>query len=318
MAYTYKVGAKSEAAVSGVLEFVQHRQAKAEEQAKEQRAFDQKLREIVFNNPNDYNADYVNALIAGKSTTGIPARSNIPAIDVNTLAPGQTYSTKVAGGTMTYTGGKNEAEQDRLEKSYTDRLVRITSNRSGGLGLQDAKVNQAIHLRSLVDQYYDPRTGSYNIPSSQYKELAIGLASLVSNSNVALESTIRGIEQRTAKGDINGALTYVLGVPRNASTQAVMKNLIDSIDRQGQVSERLRNKYLQDFKRLSPERLDKERLDRLSAAELGSSFQDTLNQSLSRQNQRAAPSFNSEQEAVASGLPSGTIVIINGRRAVIE
>jgi len=104
--------------------------------------------------------------------------------------------------------------QDRLEKIYGDRLAKITSNRSGGLGLQDAKVNQAIHLRSLVNQFYDPKSKSFNIPSAQYQELALGLASLVSNSNMALESTIQGIQQRTAAGDIQGALTYVLGMPR--------------------------------------------------------------------------------------------------------
>src|SRR3990167_6845425 len=70
MAYTYKVGAKGEAAVSGVLDFVQRRQARAEELEDEQRKFDQRLREIVLQRP-DVSPDYIGALIAGKPATGI-------------------------------------------------------------------------------------------------------------------------------------------------------------------------------------------------------------------------------------------------------
>ena len=169
--------------------------------------------------------------------------------------------------------------QDRLEKIYGDRLAKITSNRSGGLGLQDAKVNQAIHLRSLVNQFYDPTTKSYNIPSAQYTELALGLASLVSNSQMALESTLQGIQTRTLAGDTQGALTYVLGLPRNANTQAIMKNLVSSIDRQGTVAEGLRNKYLEDFGKMAPKDLAPDRKDLLHQINLGSSFNDVLSQS---------------------------------------
>ncbi len=115
---------------------------------------------------------------------------------------------------------------------------------STGAGVQDAKVNQAIHLRALADQYYDPTTGNYNVPQAQYAELVMGLASLVANSNVATDAQRAEIRQRTAAGDINGLATYLTGSPKNANTQDVIKNLIDSIDRQGQVAEDERNKYL--------------------------------------------------------------------------
>jgi hypothetical protein len=109
--------------------------------------------------------------------------------------------------------------------------------------LQDAKVNQAIHLRALADQYYDPSTSSYNVPQAQYSEMVMGLASLVANSNTATDSSRREINQKTAAGDINGLASYLTGTPKNASTQEMMRNLIDSIDRQGSIAEQERNAY---------------------------------------------------------------------------
>ena len=180
---------------------------------------------------------------------------------------------------------KEEVVQDRLEKTHVDRLMKQISNRSGGLGLQDGKVNQAIHLRALIDQAYDPKTKQYNIPPVQYEELSIGLANLVSNSNTVTESMINGIRQKTAKGDLSGALTYALGMPRNASTQAIFKNLVSSIDRQGTVSEDLRNKYVESINKMAPKGLDKERVKELTDAmvsdnssnpALGSSYREYL------------------------------------------
>src|SRR5580704_2483272 len=43
---------------------------------------------------------------------------------------------------------RDEARQDRLEKEYTDRLTKVVASRTGQLGMQDAKVNQAVHLRT--------------------------------------------------------------------------------------------------------------------------------------------------------------------------
>ncbi len=158
------------------------------------------------------------------------------------------------------TGDKN---QQKLETDYKNTLLKELSNRSGGLGLQDAKVNQAIHLKALLDQYKDPTTGIYSVPKAQYAEIAMGMANLVSGSNVASDSAREEITQKTAKGDINGALTYILGTPFSGSTDAVFKNLADSIDRQGKVSEDLRNQYVQTLHGFVPTDLQQSRVDAL-------------------------------------------------------
>lgn len=170
-------------------------------------------------------------------------------------------------------------QQDKLEKDYRDLLDRAVQRGSGGLGQQDQKVNQAIHMRNLLDQYYDPKTGQYSVPKSQYEELAIGLANLISGSGQATESMRQGIIQRTAKGDINGALGYITGTTPSASTNAVFKNISDSVDRQGMVSEQLRDKYLDTFRGQAPTGLSPDRVKYLNKTAFASSYRDYLNQS---------------------------------------
>lgn len=173
-------------------------------------------------------------------------------------------------------------QQDSLEEKYATRLDKILSNRSGGLGVQDAKVNQAVHLRTLLDQYYDPNTKTYKVPQSQYEELAIGLANLLSGTNVATNSMREGIMQKTAKGDFAGAVAYITGTTPSASTGDVFKNLSDSIDRQGAISEKLRDKYLADLRKQFPSSLDKSRIERLEKTMVGNSYNEVLSQSSSK------------------------------------
>jgi hypothetical protein len=172
----------------------------------------------------------------------------------------------------------NADTQNNLEKQERDRLDKISSIRSGGLGLQDQKVNQSVHMLNLMDQYKDPM-GNYNVPPAQYEELAIGLANLISGSNTATESMIKGIKQKTAAGDLNGALTYVTGKNFNGSTQDILKNLRHTIERQGTVAETQRDKYMKDFIDTAPKELEKDRLNRLASVARGTSVKDYLSKS---------------------------------------
>lgn len=133
-------------------------------------------------------------------------------------------------------GGSSDAVQQKLEQQYRAVLVKEVNSRSGSLGTEDAKVVQANHLASLLNQYYDPKTGAYNVPKAQYGELVLGLAGMLSKTGTPTDSQTENIYQKTAKGDLNGALTYITGIPQNGSTNAVIKNLADSISRQAQTA----------------------------------------------------------------------------------
>jgi hypothetical protein len=157
----------------------------------------------------------------------------------------------------------SSSNQQKLEQEGRAVILKETSNRSGGLGIQDAKVNQAIHLKALFDQYAttDPDTGKavYNIPKSQYAEIATGLANLISPTGIVSDSLRKEIITRTAKGDINGAISYATGSPQNGSTQAVFQILKDSVDRQGTVAEQERQKYVDNLAALLPTDLSSDR-----------------------------------------------------------
>jgi BarA-like signal transduction histidine kinase len=153
--------------------------------------------------------------------------------------------------------------QDKLEQQYRTVLLKEASNRSGDLGIQNSKVSQAVHLTALLDQYKDPKTGNYNVPTAQYAELAMGLANLISPSGSA-ESDRQAILSKTASGDIKGALSYIIGTPQNGNTQQIIKNLADSIDRQGATAEDLRDEQVNFLQGLAPTGLDQSRIEALN------------------------------------------------------
>lgn len=157
----------------------------------------------------------------------------------------------------------NPKRQQALEQQYRGVLGRVLSSRSGGLGLEDQKVNQAIHLNALMDQNKDPKTGEYNIPKAQFAELASGLATLVSPNGRPTDSMREEIETKTAKGDFNGVLTYLTGTPFNGSTQAMYKMLRDSIERQGSVAEANREGYFNAIRAQAPTDLEDSRRQKL-------------------------------------------------------
>ena len=165
---------------------------------------------------------------------------------------------------------KTNAQQDKLEAKYTASLEKaFTGGRTGPLGIESAKVNQALHMKALFDQYKQP-DGTYNVYQAQYAELASGLANIVSNSSVGTESQRKDIASKTAKGDFNAVVQYLGGKPQNGNTQAIIKNLIDSIDRQGKQAEQNRDTVIQGVKDMYPTGLDPVRKARIDAAHLPS------------------------------------------------
>jgi hypothetical protein len=159
-------------------------------------------------------------------------------------------------------------DQGKLEQSYRTILSRAMSSRSGGIGLEDGKVQQANHLLALIDQSYDPKTGAYNIPKTQQAELALGLARLLSPGGQVGVQMMDEINQRTAKGDIAGLLTYVTGTPVSATPQAIAQMFKDSIERQGQVAQENREGSLAYLRALVPTDLDENRRQALESATL--------------------------------------------------
>jgi hypothetical protein len=158
--------------------------------------------------------------------------------------------------------------QPKLEQEYRTVLARAMSSRSGGIGMEDAKVQQANHALGMMDQFYDPKTGEYNIPTVQLNELALSLAKLTAGTSPAGEGMMKEFQQKTAKGDIAAGLTYLTGQPIAANTQAITKMLRESIERQGHIAEQNREGSMGYLRGLAPTDLDEQRRMALEANSL--------------------------------------------------
>lgn len=205
------------------------------------------------------NGDTYNQIAAKNGTTVDALRQANPNLDENNLKVGQNINLNTqTGGFGAYNGSSAKA-QDALEQQYRQTLVKEVQSRSGTLGTEDAKVAQANHLASLMNQYYDPNTGNYNVPKAQYGELVLGLAGMLSKTGTPTDSQTANINTATAKGDLNKALTYATGSPTNGSTQAVIKNLADSITRQANTAVSNRTAAVRLLEGLAPTGLDPRR-----------------------------------------------------------
>lgn len=186
-------------------------------------------------------------------------------------------------------GGNGTSGQDKLEQQYRTLLTKNLSNRSGGLGLEDAKVNQALHLQSLIDQSYDPSTGQYSVPKNLYGELTMGLARLVSPTGTVGIEAQKELMQRTAEGDLGGALSY-LGVTDDngnlptGSTQGVLQLLAHSIARQGETAEANRKGYIDQMHGLAPTNLDPSIVSKFDKVQMGNSYVDRPKQASQQAN----------------------------------
>ena len=173
---------------------------------------------------------------------------------------------------------RQENRQDKLEKFHTDRLTKVLSNRTGGLGLQDNKVNQALDLRTMVDGMQDQVTGEYKIPPAAHTELALGVAKLLSPTGVAAEGLVERLEQGTLQQKMANVAIFYGFDPKQVggTTQSVAEFMIKTIDRQGEIAETIRDKYMDGLKKTAPKGLDPDTVDNLNKIEITSSFKDYM------------------------------------------
>ncbi len=153
--------------------------------------------------------------------------------------------------------------QQKLEQQGRQVVEKELSARTGSLGVENGKVAQGNHINALVTKYYDPKTGNYNVPTAQYTELALGLANMLSSTGQSSEADRTEIKSKTAAGDFKGALQYITGEPQNGNTQAIIKNLIDSVDRQAATAVRNRQASLDNMISMLPTDLEQSRKDAL-------------------------------------------------------
>lgn len=232
---------------------------------------------------------------------------DVPILDVNPTKGtvdkiGTAPKNSIIATVPTPKTDNEDKDQSKLYKDSVAALQKFYGSRSGNFGVQDAKVNQAYHLGNLADQYYDPKTDQYNIPEAQFNETVMGLANLVSGSNVSTVEALKSITPKNFQSDMSHIISYWTGKPITNQPQAMIRNILDSIDRQGSVSEDLRDKYLNQAKDLFIQPgLNDENIQRVMKSQVGSSYKEFL-----KNRKSASPEIPTiTNQADYDKLPSG-------------
>jgi len=242
------------------------------QQAELQRTYKQHQMEDDPNSP-------VSQSMAAVLGSMLPKGSNLKGMNATTmkdmLGPviEKYYSAQMMGSRI------NNQEQDKLEQDYTQMLQKELSNRAGGLGLQDSKVNTAIQLQRVLNRYYDSKTDTYNVPPSVHTDLAVGYQSLLSLTGQANSDIVSKIQQGTAQEKLNNALIYMGFDPvqTGGSTNSVLHMFAQNIKDQGTGAQQARQTYLNQLDARSPARLDPSNRQRLqSTLGLQNNFTDYL------------------------------------------
>lgn len=159
-------------------------------------------------------------------------------------------------------------DQVKLEKDYSGKLQTAIKARNAGIGREDGKVLDANHLMTIFEQAYDPKTGDIKPNVLQMKELAMGLAKMISAGNPVGEKMMSEFDVQTSKGDYSKVWQYITGRPQPGTTPEMVQMLKESIERQADTAAENRNAELGVFQGYAPSDLDPVRRDRINAVEL--------------------------------------------------
>lgn len=173
-------------------------------------------------------------------------------------------------------GLREDQQQDKLEQNYRQALLKTISMRSGGLGMQDAKLNAAIHARQLIDGAPKDKNGNLEINQMVSPELALTLANIVSGSTSTSLEVFKNMNPDTLYKSVQSSIGHITGKPVNVLTPEWQQSIKHMLDRQGLTSEALRDKYIEGIKSMRPTTLDPKRAETLEKAELGSSYAETF------------------------------------------
>lgn len=198
-------------------------------------------------------------------------------LDTAGLSDNTSVKTGKSGISLSENNGTTR--DDKLEKQAGDYMNKIVQSRSGGLGLQDSKVNQAIDLRKLVDGSKDPVTGEYKIPPAFQTELVLGLARMISPTGQVGVELEKELATKTAQEGLAKMAIYFGADPAKVggAPQNVIKYYLDAIDRQGSTAEKLRDNYVSGIKqRAEFKGLSEDAKKRILDSNMGSSFNQYL------------------------------------------
>lgn len=160
--------------------------------------------------------NYMMAAATGLSNEGIERKEEAAATTFKATQPMKMY---------------NEARK---------QVIKEMTAANGEVGIQNKKVDQAIHLRQMSNGYKQP-DGTYKMNKAQAEELVLGLSNLLSSGQQATVSAQDALTMKSLQEKIGEAFQYTTGDVKATVPSDFIKLYSDMIDRQGEVSEDLRN-----------------------------------------------------------------------------
>lgn len=200
----------------------------------------------------------------------------------NVAAGGSIYSLSDEGiqrsaekASATGSARKNATMPLENEQKARQDLTSMLQGAQSPAGQQERKVNQAVHARTLIDSSRQP-DGSYKMNKATHGELISTLAALLGGGAQATDSQRDELIQRSLSGDALEAYQYIRSRPEETIPQGIVMMLAHMIDRQGVVSEELRDEYINKAKQKWIPALNSEGAKRISDIKLGTSFKKYL------------------------------------------
>jgi hypothetical protein len=167
-------------------------------------------------------------------------------------------------------GLKEQQQQDKLEQQYRDILAK-TMPRNPAFRLQDQKVASAIHTRQAFEGSRD-ENGNLHLNQITTPESALALATLVSGKTTTNLEEFKAMSPQSLYSEVKKAVGFITGKPTDILTKEWADNIQHMIDRQGVISEGIRDKYLEQYRKFKPSRLEPDRAATIESTEIGPSY----------------------------------------------
>jgi hypothetical protein len=144
------------------------------------------------------------------------------------------------------------ARQDAVlaTSTFTDtrkKMLTALNSGQGDVGIQNKKISMAIHAMQQVKSSYDPKTKTYKFNKAIGEELNTTLATLLSGSSTTSEGQRDALHMKSLQQDLREKIQYLTGNTEASMPQDFIVTLIHMIERQGEVSESLRDAALRNM-----------------------------------------------------------------------
>lgn len=275
---SYKVSGGVEGAASTLLEHVQRQTKRKEEQEDELRTWHQKVQSVVLGR-EDVNPDYITALLSGKDV------ASIKPIQAGYVSKADLAADRGERREARYTRqeflNRPEVKEFMTIKRQSDTMRTVMEEFQQGDTRNQVALDQS--LITLFNKLTDPTSV---VRESEYARTAM---------NLPFFNALRGKVEKFQRG---GA-----GLTDN-DRQALIQ--VAQIIANG--AGEMYNQTLSDYTNIGQNEFPRTDINSITRGM-------QPYQAQSYQGGQRLPSFQTEEEAEAAGIPSGSIVLIGGRRA---